>query len=299
MPSSPSAFEALLGRRATLKIRRFGPPGAFLAEPERFTQEDAPCLLLLGSEIPEGAREGDSLSVFVYLDSQDRPLATTKMPALMLGEVGFLSVTACTPVGAFFEWGLPKELLVPFAEQTIQLSVGARHPVGVYLDSSGRLAGTMRVAEMLGVGRAGFARDEWVDGEAWRNDPEIGLFVILAKTFVGLMPRQEPHSMKRGEAGRFRVTHVHPDGKIELSKRGHAHTELDADAERVLAVLRSEGAPRVGDHSAPEQIRELFGLSKKAFKRAVGRLLRQRVVQVDSNDHFVVSQHSGEPRSAR
>jgi hypothetical protein len=287
MPGTEAPFDALLGRPATLAIHHFGPAGAFLAQPGSGNDRDAPCLLLLGSEIPEGAREGAELSVFVYLDSQDRPIATTAVPAVMLGQVAFLEVTALTAVGAFCDWGLPKELLVPFAQQTTEPKVGERHPVGLYVDNTGRLAGTMRVSELLDLGPSGLVRGDWVDGEAWRNDPEIGLFVILSRAFVGLVPRQEPHSMQRGQAGRFRVAHVHRDGKVELSLRGLAHTELDADAQNVLHLLQRAGTPSVGDRSDPDLIRQVFGLSKKAFKRAVGRLLAQGLLEVDPNGHVV------------
>ena len=179
------------------------------------------------------------------------------------------------------DWGLPKELLVPFAQQTKELRVGDAHPIGLYMDNSGRLAGTMRISELLGEGSREFVRGEWVEGEAWRQDPEIGLFVIVERGFVGLVPKHEPQALARGEAARFRVTHLHPDRKIELSLRGHAHEELESDGERILQLLKRPGAPKLGDKSDPELIRELFGLSKKAFKRAVGRLLRERLVDVD------------------
>jgi predicted RNA-binding protein (virulence factor B family) len=279
MSPERQSFQHLLGRYATLEIRRFGSPGAFLAE--RGSGEDADVLLLLGPEIPPEAREGDELAVFVTLDSDSRPLATTKLPKLALGEVAFLTVTACTEFGAFVDWGLPKELLVPFAQQTKELRVGDAQPIGLYIDNTGRLAGTMRISELLGEGSRQFARGEWVEGEAWRQDPEIGLFVIVERGFVGLVPRHEPVTLARGEAARFRVTHVHPDGKIELSLRGHAHEELQSDADKILELLKRPGAPKLGDKSDPELIRELFGLSKKAFKRAVGRLLRERLVDVD------------------
>jgi len=272
-------FQTLIGRHATLEIRRFGSPGAFLTE--RGAAEDADALLLLGPEIPPDAREGDALNVFVSLDSESRPLATTKVPKLTLGQVAFLTVTACTEFGAFVDWGLPKELLVPFAQQTKELRVGDAHPIGLYVDNTGRLAGTMRISELLGEGSREFARGEWVEGEAWRQDPEIGLFVIVERGFVGLVPRHEPQTLARGEAARFRVTHVHPDGKIELSLRARAHEELESDGEKILEFLKRTGAPQLGDKSDPEQIRALFGLSKKAFKRAVGRLLRERLVDVD------------------
>jgi hypothetical protein len=279
MPPERQPFGHLVGRFATLEIRRFGSPGAFLTE--RGAAEDAAALLLLGPEIPPDARAGDELAVFVTLDSEGRPLATTRIPRLAVGEVAFLTVTACTQFGAFVDWGLPKELLVPFAQQTKELCVGDAHPIGLYMDNTGRLAGTMRVSELLGQGRRDFVRGEWVAGEAWRHDPEIGLFVIVERGCVGLVPRHEPQSLSRGQAARFRVTHVLPDGKIELSLRGHAHEEMDSDGEKILRFLKRPGAPKLGDKSDPELIRELFGLSKKAFKRAVGRLLRERLVDVD------------------
>jgi hypothetical protein len=283
MPLTSSAFDHLLGRFAKLEIRRFATAGAFLAEPG--AERDAPVLLLLGPEIPSGAREGDELDVFVYQDSQDRPIATTQTPRLALGEVTFLQVTARTQFGAFVDWGLPKELLVPFAEQTVEPNVGGRYAIGLYLDDSGRLAGTMRVAEMLRGRNGDYKQDEWVDGEAWRYQPEIGLFVIVERSSVALVPDDEPQSLKAGDRARFRITNILPDGKMELSLRGHAHEQLADDAQRVLAVLREASAELVGDHSSPAEIRELFGLSKKAFKRAVGRLLRQRAVEIDGHGY--------------
>jgi uncharacterized protein len=283
MPLVPSAFDDLIGHFATLSIRRLGSAGAFLARILPSPGPEDPTLLLIGSEIPEGATEGLELRVFVYLDSEGRPLATTRTPKLELGQVAFLRVTSSTEFGAFVDWGLPKELLIPFSEQTTEPRVGARHPIGLYVDSSGRLAGTMRVNKLLDQAAKAFELDSWVQGEAWRSDPNIGLFVIVERAFVGLVPASEPHELARGDSGRFRVTSVLPDGKIELSLRGHAHEELEKDAEKVLAVLLRPDAPRCGDRSSPEEVRALFGLSKKAFKRAVGRLLKQGAVEFDGD----------------
>lgn len=292
-PSVPQyaamAYDDLLGRVVTLPVRRFGPPGAFLgldmlAADER--RSDERTLLLPGAEVPEDTREGDELDVFVYLDSEDRPIATMRTPRLTIGRVAFLTVTDVTRFGAFVDWGLPKQLLVPHAEQTHDVRVGERHPVGLYLDDTGRLAGTMRVSEMLrAIGE--FELDEWVTGEAWRKDPAIGVFVIVEKRFVGLVPASEPTPLARGDEARFRVANVLDDGKIELSLRGHAHEELEKDAQRILALLARPGAPRVGDRSSPEEIRTIFGLSKKAFKRAVGRLLKERAVTIDDQGYLL------------
>ena len=267
----------MLGRVVTLPIRRIGTPGAFLAlDPPSPTSE---VVLLLGSELQKDAKEGDLLSVFIHRDSEGRPLATTRAPLVTLGEVAFLKVTQRTDVGSFVDWGLPKELLVPFAEETTEMRVGERYAVGLYVDSSGRLAGTMRVAEMLGP--ASYKLDEWVVGEAWRQVPEVGLFVIISHSSVGLLPKDEPHHLVRGESAKFRVTHIHPDGKIELSLRGHAHEELEGDAARIFADLQKAGSAPIADKASPEDIRVRFGLSRKAFKRAVGRLLKERRIQID------------------
>lgn len=286
------SLDDLLGRTATLRIRRFGSPGAFLGVDER---DSGDVVLLLGSEIPEGAKEGDEVEVFVYRDSEGRPIATPRKPKVELGQVAFLEVTQTTEFGAFADWGLAKDLLVPFAQQTTELFVGARHPIGLYIDDTGRLAGTMRVSEMLRAERVEWQLDEWVEGEAWRNEPDFGLFVIVERAFVGLVPGTEPHTLSRGAPARFRVSNVLPDGKIELSLRGHAHEELANDASDILRVLSRPGAPRIGDKSSPDEIRSVFGLSKKAFKRAAGRLLKERAVNIDDDGFLAPVAKPAEP----
>ncbi len=252
----------------------------------RLALEGEETLLLPGPEIPEGASEGDTLEVFVHLDSEDRPVASTRRPYVQLEEVAFLEVSQVTRFGAFVDWGLPKELLVPFAEQTRQLEEGDREPIGLVLDRSGRLAGTMRIRELLESG-GDFELDEWVDGEAWRKEPGVGVFVILERRFLGLLPASEPNTLQRGEAASFRIANVLADGKLELSLRGRAHEELEDDANEVLAALVRPGAPAISERASPEQIRAQFGLSKKAFKRAVGRLLKEGSVRVDADGRVV------------
>jgi hypothetical protein len=283
-------MESFLGQICTLRVRRIRPPGAYLALDPNDPGEEAEGILLPRAEVPEGAAAGAAIEVFVYLDSEDRPIATTRFPRLSLGQVAFLPVTDVTSIGAFVDWGLPKELLVPFAEQTRDMRVGERHPIGLYIDPSGRLAGTMRVSEMLGPPPKGrFERDQWIEGEAWRNEPALGLFVIVERTSVGLVPASEPHRLARGQVAEFRVANVLPDGKIELSARRHRHEEFEADAQRILQILMRPGALRLGDRSSPVEIRRVFGLSKKAFKRAVGHLLKTRAAHIDDKGFVVPS----------
>jgi predicted RNA-binding protein (virulence factor B family) len=195
------------------------------------------------------------------------------------GEVAFLEVREVGRIGAFVDWGLRKDLLVPHAEQTRPLAVGERHPFGLYLDASGRLAGTMKVREMLKA-RSSLREGTWVEGEAWRKEPGLGIFVIVERRFLGLLPDHEPNQLRRGERVRFRVAHVHLDGKLELSLRGLAHEEVAGDAERIAAALARPGALRLGDRSPPDVIERATGLSKKAFKRAVGKLLKEGRVTI-------------------
>ncbi len=288
----PSVRE-LIGRVIALPIKRFGPPGAFLS----LGPEDHEVILLPGAEIPEGAEVDDEIDVFVHFDSEDRPIATAKRPKLGLGQVAFLEVTELTHIGAFVDWGLPKELLVPHAEQTVELHAGKKYAIGLYVDPSGRLAGTMRVSEMLREMRE-FEVGEWVRGEAWRKEPEVGVFVIVERRYVGLVPASEPNHLERGEACEVRVADVLPDGKIELSLRGLAHEEMDKDGERILARLAEPGAPKFGDYSSPDELRDLFGMSKKAFKRAAGRLLRERRIDLDGEGHFVLAKPKAAPPRA-
>jgi predicted RNA-binding protein (virulence factor B family) len=201
-------------------------------------------------------------------------------PKLALGEVDVLTVVDLTPFGAFVDWGLPKDLLVPLKEQTRPMRIGERYAIGLYRDRTDRLAGTMRVAEMLKTGRA-FAPDEWVPGVAWREEPGLGLFVILEKRSLALVPEVEPHDLRVGDAASFRVAHVHADGKVEVSLRPLKEEAIDEDAERLFAVLTASPAPELGDATSPEHIRAVVGISKKAFKRAAGRLLKTGRVRID------------------
>jgi len=302
------AFEDLLGRYCTLRVERLTPYGAALARLDAdgddadadpvFFDGRAPTILLPRREVPPDLGQGDSVEVFIYLDSEDRYTATLTHPAVALGQVAFITVNDVTDFGAFCDWGLMKDLLVPHAEQTRDLHVGDWHPIGLIIDPSGRLAGTMRVAEMLGDPK-GYEVGDWVSGEAWRIEPELGLFVIVDRSYVAVLPENEPHSLERGERARFRVAALLPDGKIRLSLRGLAHTHLADDAETVFAVLGGSHAPRLGDKSSPAAIHAAFGLSKKAFKRAVGGLLKAgRIELAPDGTVRVKAQQADEPDPA-
>jgi uncharacterized protein len=280
-------FEEFLGLTVAMTVRELLPRGAHLVPTAKAGESNAQTILLPSRETSERLAVGDTLGAFVYLDSEDRPVATTRQPALELGQVTFLTVTDLTAYGAFVDWQLPKDLLVPFAEQTCDPRMSEAYPIGLMRDTTGRLCGTMRIAEMLRV-KPRYQLDAWVEGEAWRREPGLGVFVIVEKSCVGLLPESEPHRLQRGQKERFRIASVLSDGKIELSLRRRAFEEIEDDATKVLEVLTRPNRAPFGDHSSPEEIRATFGLSKKAFKRAVGRLLRQGVVAVDEAGCVVV-----------
>ncbi|MFO0611422.1 MAG: S1-like domain-containing RNA-binding protein [Polyangiaceae bacterium] len=295
-PHVASEIADLLGRAHRLTVVRDSPHGLFLtADPAK--GDGAPVVLLPRNEAPKGAKPGDELEAFVYLDSDDRPIATLRPPRVQLGEVAFLRIADVTDVGAFADWGLVKQLLVPHAEQTQRLRVGDRHPIGLYLDRSSRLAGTMRVTEML-RDKPDLERGRWVEGEAWRREERIGVFVILEKRCVGLLPSDEPNTLARGEARRFRVSNVLADGRVEVSLRGLTSEVLEDDGQRIVDVLARRPELRVGDASSPDELRAHFGLSKKAFKRALGGLLKRGAVRLDEEGFVERSPASPTARGA-
>lgn len=232
--------------------------------------------------LPHDAEVGQEVEIFLLTDSQGALQASLTLPQLAWGEVRFLEVAAETDLGAFVDWGLPKELLVPKREQAVRMRVGERYPVALKTDRQGRLLGTSQVAELLHLEPAPFQMEQWVSGEAWRNDPNIGLFVILEGKWVGLLPKTEPHRQQRGEASEYRISQIQPDGKLELSLRGTGVSELPNDVELVYDVLARNPTLRVGDDTGPDQVRESFGISKKAFKRALGVLLKRGQIEFDA-----------------
>jgi predicted RNA-binding protein (virulence factor B family) len=206
---------------------------------------------------------------------------------LALGQVGFLEVTDEVPFGVFVDIGLPKELLVPFAEQTCEMRRGQSYAIGIAEDNQGRLIGTQRIAEMLREAPP-YSVDDWVEGQAWRREAKLGVFIIVEKQYLGLLPESEPHDLKRGMTAKFRVSQVLTDGKIQLSLRRKAFEEMDDDAERVLTRL-TQSFFRVSDQTDPDIIRARFGLSKKAYKRAIGRLIKRGMVSLDADGYVVLS----------
>lgn len=232
-------------------------------------------VLLPGKQVPEGAGLGDELEVFVYRDSKDRLIATTNRPLLTLHEVGRLRVAEVGKIGAFLDWGLEKDLLLPFKEQTKRVAVGEEWLVAVYIDKSDRLCATMNVYPYL-KNNSSYLKDAHVTGTVYEISENFGAFVAVDDQYSGLIPRQELYDrVQVGDTVRARVAAVKPDGKLDLSLREKAYLQMAEDGERLLEIIDSfDGVLPFNDKASPEVIRRETRMSKNEFKRAVGGLLK-------------------------
>ncbi|MBO4838914.1 MAG: S1 RNA-binding domain-containing protein [Lachnospiraceae bacterium] len=270
-----------LGGTQTLIVDHFADAGAFLKE-----SGGTETVLLPGKQVPEGTDVGSLLTVFLYKDSEDRLIATTQMPRLQLGETALLTVKQTSPIGAFLDWGLAKDLFLPFKETKGEVRPGQKVLVTLYIDKSRRLAATMRVDRLLRADSPYKAGDK-VAGTVYAVKEEIGAFVAVDGQYFGLIPRQELYErLKPGDAVETRVMRVREDGKLDLSPRKKAYAQMEPDAEVILAHLAEAGGILgIGDKSDAELIRTELSLSKNAFKRAAGRLLKEGKIRV-YDDHI-------------
>lgn len=273
-----------LGEIQTLQIVKKVDFGVYLGETAAKTdteaqadgRRDAPDKVLLPKkQVPEGAEIGEEIEVFVYRDSKDRLIATTNRPLLTLHEVGRLKVAEVGKIGAFLDWGLEKDLLLPFKEQTRRVSVGEAWLVAVYIDKSERLCATMNVYPYL-KNNSSYLKDAHVTGTVYEISENFGAFVAVDDQYSGLIPKREIYGEIRvGDTVRARVAGVKPDGKLDLSLREKAYLQMAEDGERLLAIIDSfDGVLPFSDKASPEVIRRETQMSKNEFKRAVGGLLK-------------------------
>ncbi|MCD7883854.1 MAG: S1-like domain-containing RNA-binding protein [Lachnospiraceae bacterium] len=250
-------------------------------QPKRRDSDASEKVLLPKKEVPEGTQTGDRLTVFLYRDSSDRLIATRREPMLTVGKFAVLKVKEVAKIGAFLDWGLEKDLLLPFHEQTVKVKEGEECLAALYVDRSGRLCATMRVYPYLYHNSPYNPGDE-VSGRVYETSGNFGTFVAVDDKYSGLIPRREGETgLKPGDRIHARVTGVKEDGKLDLSVREKAYLQMDEDAEMVMGVIEEyAGVLPFDDRVDPEIIRREFGLSKNAFKRAVGRLMKQGRVEI-------------------
>ncbi len=241
-------------------------------------------VLLPNNQVPKDVVKGDILSVFLYRDSEDRLIATASVPYIQLGQVARLTVTDVTQIGAFLDWGLAKDLLLPFKEQTYRVKKGEKPLVALYIDKSCRLCATMRIYDYLSAGGS-FAEGDRVDGEVYEILDSYGAFVAVDDRYSALIPHNEMNrNLCAGDKVHARIKEIREDGKLTLSLQEKLPIQMGVDAERVMEKLKaSDGFLPFHDKTSPEIIKREFSMSKNAFKRAIGRLMKEGKIQILSN----------------
>lgn len=265
-----------LGVVQKLKIKRFTSVGAFLNTDE--SKDDD--ILLPKSQVPEDLKEGDEIEVMVYKDSKDRVIATTNRSKLEVGEMGHLTLVSQTKIGSFLDWGLEKDLFLPFAETVGSVEEGKSYLVGVYLDKSDRLCATMKVKDLLRTDPP-YEVDERVEGTIYSINRDIGAFVAVDDKYDGLIPNKEfIGAYEVGDLVQVRITNIKEDGKLDLSLKDKGYVQMDIDGETILDKLKkNKGYIALNDNSSPDEIRKELKMSKSGFKRAVGRLLKGDMIE--------------------
>ena len=266
-----------LGKVQELEILREKEFGVYVGE-KAGAQES---VLLPRKQVPEGAKIGDKVTVFIYKDSADRLIATTRTPRLQVGETALLQVTDVSRIGAFLDMGVEKDLLLPFKEQTRPVRKGENCLVTLYVDKSQRLAATMRVYSHMSSDSP-YKEGDWVDGVLYEMNERLGAFVAVDCRYYGLISKRELFgNLREGDTVHARVMRVREDGKLDLSLRDKAYLQMEPDAQAVMKALEEfDGVLPFNDKASPQVILREFGMSKNAFKRAVGHLLKEGKIEI-------------------
>ncbi len=268
---------ATIGERASLQILHEKTHGLFLDGGELGE------ILLPHREIPRGCSLGGYLDVFLYNDSEDRPVATVLEPKAMPGQFARLKCVAVTGVGAFLDWGLPKDLLVPFREQKVKMEVGKSYIVRVEVDEhTGRIVASTRLTRYLDKEPPKFKKGQEVDLLTFAKT-DLGYKAIINSTHSGLIYASEVFQpLSPGEKLTGYIADVRPDGKIDLSLNAPGRARIDNLEEQILKELKARGGYwAVGDHTSAEEIKEELGVSKRAFKQAIGALFKKGKIRIE------------------
>ncbi|MCR5419808.1 MAG: S1 RNA-binding domain-containing protein [Lachnospiraceae bacterium] len=267
-----------LGETQRLIIVKKVDHGAYLASDREAESER---ILLPVKQVPKDAAVGSELEVFIYKDSKDRLIATVNRPYIKLHEVALLKVKDVGKIGAFLDWGLEKDLLLPYKQQTLRLKPGDECLVALYIDKSSRLCLTMNVYDYLSTDHNYKEGDE-VRGRVYLLSENFGAFVAVDDEYSALIPKRELYAdIRVGQIVDARVTKIREDRKMTLSLRKKAYLQIDEDADKVMAVIEAfDGVLPFNDKADPEIIKREFNMSKNEFKRAVGRLYKQHKIEI-------------------
>ncbi|WP_105616538.1 CvfB family protein [Vallitalea okinawensis] len=222
---------------------------------------------------------GQEVKVFIYKDSDNRLIGTMKAPKIVMGALKELEVVDKATSGAFMDWGLDKDLFLPVKEQKGNVRIGSKYLIGLYISNKDRICATMNIGKLL-EDDSPFKENDQAYGLVYDIKKDMGAFVAVENKYHGLIPKHELFSeLKVGDKVEVRITKVREDGKLNLSIRQKAYLQMDADTKILLDALNDKGIIPFNDKSDPERIKQAFGMSKKAFKRAVGRLLKEGKVE--------------------
>ena len=253
--------------------------GIYLSE-----ENDEERILLPRRQVPEGLSINDEIEVFVYRDSDDRLIATVNRPKLTLNNLGLLEVVSVTKIGAFLDWGLERDLFLPYAQQTRQLHAGENVLVNLYIDKSKRLAATMKVYKLLDR-ESPYHTGDMVTGTPYEINDRLGVFVAVDNRYSAIISKNElfGEEVCLGIPVSLRVTKVRDDGQLNLCIRQKAYLQMEPDMEKILNLISENGGVLpFGEKSDPETIKRYTGMSKNEFKRAVGHLYKERRVKIES-----------------
>lgn len=270
-----------IGKRQLLKVVSKTDFGVYLTD-----EEESGKVLLPKKQVAEGTDIDDKIDVFLYKDSKDRLIATINEPKMTLGKIGRCKVLEVGKIGAFLDWGLEKDLLLPFKEMTVKVEAGDEVLAALYVDKSGRLCGTMKIYKYLEKG-GDYKKGDWVNGMVYEISDNFGAFVAIDHKFSGLIPKKEvTNKIKAGTEIRARVTGIKGDGKIDLSVNEVSHIQMSIDADKIMKRIEKEGKLPFTDKVSPELIREEMDMSKNEFKKAVGNLLKAGKIEIGEDGIF-------------
>lgn len=269
-----------LGKRQNLTVVKKVDFGVYLAENEQASAVGER-VLLPNKQVPEGTGLHDTVNVFIYKDSQDRRIATCQKSLLEMGQIALLRVVSVSKIGAFLDWGLEKDLFLPFKEQTVRVREGDECLVTLYVDKSERLCATMKLYHSLHTDSP-YKEGDTVRGRVYEISDNFGVFLAVDHLYSALIPKKEAQGKYRpGDEVTVRVVKVREDGKLTVSPHQKAYLQMDVDCDNIMQVLDEfAGVLPFDDHVSPEVIKREFGISKAAFKRAVGRLLKEEKITI-------------------
>ena len=269
-----------IGKYTELEIEKIIQQGAYL-----LTGDESPSILLPTRYIPENAQIGDLVKVFIYRDSEDKIIATTDKPFVIVGEFAYLKVKSQSNFGAFLDWGLMKDLLVPFSEQKEKMNIGQSYLVGLYVDKlTNRIVGTQHINKYLRDNEITINEGDEVDILIC-DETDLGYKVIVNQKYWGMIYKNQIFSdIDTGQRINAWLKQIREDGKIDVTLQQPGFKEVLSAEEKILKLLEQQnGYSDLNDDSKPDEIYTELQISKKVFKKAIGKLFREKKIMITEN----------------